>query len=160
MAKLQIQIEQVRKTVYAILVGSIDEDADFERIPTQGIISFNFDMNGIEAINSCGIREWIQLLDRMDTHAKVVYRNCPSCIVDQFNIAADLTMRNATIESFYAPYYCGFCDKESSQLLTMEDVIETKDLPSRLCDCGRTLQADVPKEGYLSFMSLFTGSPG
>ncbi|MCY4523825.1 MAG: hypothetical protein OXB84_03710, partial [Halobacteriovoraceae bacterium] len=67
------------------LEGIMDEDASFENIPHDQKKEYLFDFNNIKKINSCGIREWISFLKKLDDNAHTIYQRCPRIIVDQMN---------------------------------------------------------------------------
>jgi hypothetical protein len=60
---------------------------------------------------------------------------------------------NVRIDSFFAPYFCEFCQKESAELVFVSE-IEQSQPPCRLCDtCNSELQFDAVPDAYLGFVT-------
>src|SRR5262245_9841324 len=87
------------------LQGHIDEDATFNGLEITKAAKVHLDLDGVSAINSCGIREWIKWIRTAPTTSQIVYQNCPKVIVDQINMVAGFLPENAKVASFYVPYY-------------------------------------------------------
>ena len=80
--KLEVTNKGSNKTV--ILRGIIDEDADFSQIQKlTGPLVFNF--KELTAINSCGIRTWVNFLKEM-AKVKISFEECPPLVVRQMNM--------------------------------------------------------------------------
>ncbi|MCH2534802.1 MAG: hypothetical protein MK008_10210 [Bdellovibrionales bacterium] len=98
--------------VFLFFFGNIDENASFTGAILDGTKDLVIDLEKVEAINSCGIRDWIQWLKTSPVDCKIEYRNCPKVIVDQMNMIKGFLPTNAHVESFYVPYYSPDADKE------------------------------------------------
>ncbi len=68
--------------------GNVDEDANFTPPDLGGATSVTLDLEGVTAINSVGIREWIKWVKTMPASLKLSVRKCPKIIVDQINMVA------------------------------------------------------------------------
>jgi hypothetical protein len=86
--------------------GTLNEDSDFVLIrrfleelnSTNIAISFR----NVQRANSCGIIAWFKLARELDL--RVRYLETPVWLIEQFNMSP-FFLRNATVESFYAPFY-------------------------------------------------------
>ena len=105
MSKLEVTKKEDGDSNIFSFKGDIDEDANFTEHSLKSLNKAVFDLEEVTAINSCGIREWINWL-KTSPDTKLVFRNCPKIIVDQFNMVAGFFPMNGEIESFYVPYYC------------------------------------------------------
>ena len=138
------------------LHGHIDEDSNFSAVPTGSSAQLVIDFNGVTAINSCGIREWIKWLKTIPTNKEVVYQNCPKIIVDQANMVAGFVPENGKIQSFYVPYYCDSTDSEKMILFTegKEFNGESVNPPQGIVDdeTGEEMEMDVIEAKYFKFL--------
>src|SRR5262249_15170951 len=88
------------------LKGSIDEDASFTNPDLGGSTAVVLDLEGINSINSVGIREWIKWMKgAFPSNLQLSVRRCPKIIVDQINMVSGFLPANAKVESFYVPFY-------------------------------------------------------
>lgn len=132
--------------------GIIDEDSDFSSIPLKGKKEYHFNFNDINAINSCGIREWVSFTEKLNKEAKLIFLNCTQMIVEQINMVAGFFPKGSEIRNFYAPYFCDNCDKEKSILLEKSQ-IEGTEAPSVKCpECGEEMEFDALEEQYFRFL--------
>jgi hypothetical protein len=99
--------------------GSIDEDAKFPLVDSAKVQKVFIDMNGVRAINSVGIREWLTWIRTFGSKAEVVFERCPKSIVFQLNMVDGFLPPKATVASFFVPYFCDKCGYEGSHLLTV-----------------------------------------
>jgi len=131
--------------------GAIDEDSNFDNIDLQNLSEVTFDLEGIQLINSCGIREWIKFQDQLSKTIFITYKNCPQIIVEQMNIIKGFVKDCGTIESFYAPYYDEESDTEVKILITPSEVIEGK-APLKKNENAKDLEFDDIEAQYFSFL--------
>lgn len=152
MKRLTINKQILQDELNVELIGSIDEDADFKELLglEQRNISFNFDK--VSMINSCGIREWIKFLEKIPETTHVVYNNCPQIIIEQINMVHGFFRKGASINSFYAPYYCEKCGAESKIHLSASQ-IKNRKAPKIDCPkCGSEAEFDAIEAQYFSFL--------
>jgi anti-anti-sigma regulatory factor len=149
--KLQILTEISGNTVKVTFQGTIDEDADFEKLKSLSLEEYIFDFEKVDLINSCGIREWISFLESLDSSVKTKYRKCPQIIVEQMNMVKGFIKDGGEIESFYAPYFCEEEDREIKVLLTATQVSGGK-APNVKDENGHTLEFDDIEEQYFQFL--------
>lgn len=99
------------------LTGVIDEDTDLASLEkTAGPLYLN--LSGITAINSLGIRGWVNFW-KAHTQQPVFYVECPPVIVRQMSMIPSFS-GNANIVSVYAPYICSNCEEEQLVLVGAE----------------------------------------
>ncbi len=137
------------------LAGHIDEDATFNDLGLAGAGKITLELEGVSAINSCGIREWIKWVRTAPETAKIVYKKCPKVIVDQINMVAGFLPSNAKVESFFVPYYSDASGAEKMILFTegkefngpeVHAPAEVKD------DSGEVMEMDVIEAKYFKFL--------
>ncbi len=153
MSKLKINKQLIENKLIVHLSGTIDEDADFKPLEglNQPVISFDF--NDITLLNSCGIREWIGFIQKLPENSNLHYQRCPQIIIEQINMVHGFFKSGSQIESFYAPYFCASCDKESKILVTADKIKNSK-APAAACPhCGAEgMEFDALEEQYFHFL--------
>ncbi|MCY4524428.1 MAG: hypothetical protein OXB84_06795 [Halobacteriovoraceae bacterium] len=146
--KLKKQVEGEKLIV--LLDGVIDEDVDFKDIMSTDYKEYVFDFDKITMINSCGIREWICLLEKLGD-VNTIYQKCPQIIIEQMNITHGFVGDKCKVESFYAPYYCEKTDVEKKVLLKSSDIKNGK-APTVQSDQGDEMEFDAIEEQYFNFL--------
>ena len=131
--------------------GSIDEDASFEDIPFDFDSEYLFDFNNLKAINTCGAREWILFLKKLDNSVKITYQRCPRILVEHMNGVKGFVKTGARVKSFYAPYYCKEKDIEKMILLQDSDIKDGMP-PAIKNDYGDEMDFDASWELYFNFL--------
>ena len=152
MKRLTINKQILQDELNVELIGSIDEDADFKELMglEQKTISFDFDK--VSMINSCGIREWIKFIEKIPESTHIVYNNCPQIIIEQINMVHGFFRKGASINSFYAPYFCEKCSKENKVHLKA-DQVKNRKAPKMDCPkCGEEMDFDAIEAQYFSFL--------
>jgi hypothetical protein len=138
------------------VTGGIDEDANFQPVDPGPAGAVVLDLNGVTAINSVGIREWIKWVKSFPPAVKLSVRNCPKIIVDQINMVAGFLPAGTRIDSFYVPYYSDATGNEKMVLFqngkefkddgSLEFPAEVKD------DSGEAMEMDVIEAKYFKFL--------
>lgn len=158
--KLAIEVAREGEAWVVTLKGVIDEDAELST-GLKGVSgNVRFEMAGVAGINSCGVREWINVLREMDGRVTAIeYAGVSVPMVQQFNMI--LNARGiGRVTSFMAPYYCGACRKPREMLLRIEEHKELQkagelSAPARKCpQCDGELEFDELDEKYLNFLDL------
>ncbi len=150
---LEVKTKVVDSKVVVELAGAIDEDADFSKIKgLGGMHSYEFNFDNINAINSCGVREWTNFVSSLGEKAEIRYLNCRQIIIEQINMVHGFIPENASIESFYAPYFCEDLDKEYKILLKSGDVIEKKAPKVECPDGDHEMEFDAIEGQYFNFI--------
>jgi hypothetical protein len=143
------------------MAGVIDEDVNFsvviERIKSMGVIKeLRFELGQLERMNSCGVREWLLLVEHL-TAAQVplVFVNATEMFVDQLNMIPNLIGRGSVLHSFQAPYHCERCDEDHLVLLETAKVAEARGgAPEATCPkCQGKLEFGWLPEEYFGFLA-------
>ena len=140
------------------LVGVVDEDNELvglENKLTGGPLVL--DLSEIDRINSCGVRDWVNWLGRIEKNgARPVFISCSPAIVAQINLVHNFTA-GGIVKSFYAPYYCPRCEKEKLLRLETRDLITLAPItsaPTCRCDeCDGPMEFDDMEESYFAFLN-------
>jgi anti-anti-sigma regulatory factor len=154
--KFQASIQQRGEYSYVKLGGVIDEDNELgelvDRIPAGTAL---IDVGDIERINSCGVRDWVNWLGKLDVQgARSVLVECSPAIVAQINLVNNFT-GNGVVKSFYVPYFCPECDEEKVLLVeTSEMGPPPHEPPTCRCDeCDLVMDFDDMPDSYFAFLS-------
>ena len=131
--------------------GQIDEDTSFEKILNIQQEVYIFDLDEVSLINSCGVREWINFLEKLPEKAQITYKNVPQIVVEQINMVQGFVRPGAKITSFYAPYYSENNDEVVKILLQTEEVVGGK-APTKSQD-GEELEFDAIEAQYFNFLN-------
>lgn len=145
MSRFFLGINTVEDVSFLKLSGTIDEDntlaGSLKKIEGRTVV---IDLSGVERINSCGVRDWVNWLNDLEGVGKsVVLVRCSPCIVTQINLVHNFTGKGH-VKSFFAPYYCGKCDKEQLKLLQVEGF--AGNTHPRAPDCRADACQNVPCE--------------
>src|SRR5215211_7710496 len=154
--KFQAVVHRKDDMTYVKLSGVIDEDNELtdltDKIPGGTAV---IDLSEIERINSCGVRDWVNWLGKIEKNGtKVVLVECSPAIVAQINLVNNFTGQGV-VKSFYAPYFCPNCDIEKSLLVETADVhaVRPFQAPSCRCDeCDGPMDFDDMEDSYFAFL--------
>jgi hypothetical protein len=153
--KFQAAITQKDDVCYVKLSGVIDEDNSLgglvDQIPAGTAV---INVGEIERINSCGVRDWVNWLGKIEkSSASVVLVECSPAIVAQINLVHNFTGGGA-VKSFFAPYFCPACDLEKVLLIDAAEMGATPTAPTCRCDeCDGVMDFDDMEESYFAFVS-------
>jgi anti-anti-sigma regulatory factor len=150
MGQFKAEKQQNNGELVVKLMGHVDEDATFNSVELTGASKVVVDLDGVTAINSCGIREWIKWIRTAGSGSAVVYRNCPKVIVDQINMAA-----GGKVESFYVPYYSDASGNEKMILFRDGQEFKGNEVfpPAEVKDdSGEVMEMDVIEAKYFKFL--------
>jgi anti-anti-sigma regulatory factor len=142
---------------YVKLTGIIDEDNGLagltDQIPTGTVV---IDTGEIERINSCGVRDWVNWLTKLEKNgSNVVLVECSPAIVAQINLVHNFTGQGA-VKSFYAPFFCPACDLEKVLLIDAAEMAgqSPPKAPTCRCDeCDGVMDFDDMEESYFAFVN-------
>ena len=156
MASLRIDYKPNGDSLSVDLNGSINEDIVSANYPLEGFKNITFNLSGVTAINSCGIREWIKWFSQVGD-AKIEFNACPKVLIEQFNMIDSVKPKLATIVSFYVPYYNEEKDIEKNILFVRgkdfdENGVKVESVISD--DEGSQLEIDVIPDKYFHFLKL------
>ena len=137
------------------LSGIVDEDNGLgelaEQIPVGTAI---VDLGDIERINSCGVRDWVNWLGRLERqHVRVILAGCSPPIVAQLNLVSNFAGTGG-VKSFYIPYFCPECDEDKVMLVETADMAHPPEPPTCRCDeCDLVMDFDDMPESYFAFLA-------
>lgn len=140
----KFKIEQAMKgnARTIMLRGSIDEDAVFTPVlKLGGPLVFNF--RGVTAINSCGVRNWVNFLKELSGR-EIYYEECPPLIVRQMNMVPSF-VGHAKVRSVFAGYVCDDCEHEKLVL------VDSSDFSGGETNLDETITCDSCKKGEMEF---------
>jgi anti-anti-sigma regulatory factor len=154
--KFNSSIQNRDDVSYVKLAGVIDEDNELatlvDRIPRGTAV---IDLGEIERINSCGVRDWVNWLSRLEGQGtRLVLVECSPAIVAQINLVNNFT-GNGVVKSFFVPYFCPECDEEKVLLVeTSEMGPPPHEPPMCRCDeCDLVMDFDDMPDSYFAFLS-------
>lgn len=154
--KFQHTIQQRGDVSYVKLGGVIDEDNELgelvDKIPNGTAV---IDLGEIERINSCGVRDWVNWLSKLETNGtRSVLVECSPAIVAQINLVNNFT-GSGVVKSFYVPYFCPECDEEKVLLVEASDMgPPPHEPPTCRCDeCDLVMDFDDMPDSYFAFLS-------
>jgi hypothetical protein len=138
------------------LRGEINENADLSELERilRGKVTLLLD--GITRINSCGVREWVNLMRELRRVSSLVFARCSPTVVTQLNSIYNFRGR-AKVESFFAPYVCEVCRVDDYKLLDVNEHFPDRSEPHvpafRCSRCGGVMMFDELPERYLAFLA-------
>ncbi len=154
--KFQHTVQHRGDVSYVKLGGVIDEDNELgelvEKIPNGTAV---IDLGEIERINSCGVRDWVNWLSKLETNGtRSVLVECSPAIVAQINLVNNFT-GSGVVKSFYVPYFCPECDEEKVLLVEAGDMgPPPHEPPTCRCDeCDLVMDFDDMPDSYFAFLS-------
>ena len=154
--KFQASVQHRGDMSYVKLGGVIDEDNELgdlvEKIPNGTAV---IDLGEIERINSCGVRDWVNWLNKLENSGtRSVLVECSPAIVAQINLVNNFT-GSGVVKSFYVPYFCPECDEEKVLLVETSDMGPAPhEPPTCRCDeCDLVMDFDDMPDSYFAFLS-------
>jgi anti-anti-sigma regulatory factor len=154
--KFQSSIQHRGDMSFVKLGGVIDEDNELadlvDKIPVGTAV---IDLGEIERINSCGVRDWVNWLSKLENNGtRSVLVECSPAIVAQINLVNNFT-GNGVVKSFYVPYFCPECDEEKVLLVEATDMgPPPHEPPTCRCDeCDLVMDFDDMPDSYFAFLS-------
>jgi anti-anti-sigma regulatory factor len=154
--KFQAAVHHRDDISYVKLTGVIDEDNELadlvDKIPPGTAV---IDLGEIERINSCGVRDWVNWLGKLEGNTtRCVLVECSPAIVAQINLVNNFT-GTGVVKSFYVPYFCPECDEEKVLLVEAADMgPPPHEPPTCRCDeCDLVMDFDDMPDSYFAFLS-------
>src|SRR5690349_10551855 len=154
--KFQASVQHRGDVSYVKLGGVIDEDNELgdlvDKIPPGTAV---IDLGEIERINSCGVRDWVNWLGKLEGNTtRVVLVECSPAIVAQINLVNNFT-GSGVVKSFYVPYFCPECDEEKVLLVEAADMgPPPHEPPTCRCDeCDLVMDFEDMPDSYFAFLS-------
>lgn len=150
-------------------VGFINEDVNFGAIiqevvellrlapDADGKNCVNFDLSGVDRINSCGVREWLLFLQKLQTSMRIRFGHVNELFVEQANMIPDILGAKGTgVDCVEVPYYCEACDCRVSRYLPIDEIRSVREsgVPPVPCEkCGGQTELDALEDEYFRFLS-------
>ena len=164
--KMKLEMEMEGNSVILRPIGTLDEDVDFPRVVEKlkslesEVRSVQFDLSQVTRMNSCGVREWVLLMDKIPPSLEKSFIRVGSIFAEQANMLPGIFGKKGTgkILSFELPYHCETCRMDVSfhaepQTLPQKDGRPYP--PSFPCEkCGKVLEFDSLDQEYFDFLSL------
>src|SRR6202030_562177 len=100
--KTRLELDLVGNAATFRPIGVIDEDINFSIVISTmeqvGVdkYEFRFDLGHIDRINSCGVREWLLLMERLPPSARYSFLNVGELMVEQANMISGIFGRPGT----------------------------------------------------------------
>jgi len=142
--------------------GTIDEDVQFPAVAASKYKKVCIDLKEVRAINSVGIREWLNWIRPIAESSEIILMRCPKALVFQFNMVEGFLPNRASVSSFYVPFFCEKCDREENVLFSVGKEVAlvggapkvTFDLASAgLCkEAECAMEMDVTESKYFQFL--------
>lgn len=137
--------------VQVALAGAITESAQLNGlIGLTGDGPVRVDLSMVEQINSCGVREWLHFVQRIDArNAPIELVRCPPTFVRQLNMISNFA-GGAEVRSVLLPYWCPACGHDDYVELSLPS---DRPIPeTRACaSCGQPADFDDVPDAYLAF---------
>lgn len=131
------------------LSGQINENADLSGLKEiSGDLIFSF--KGITRINSCGVREWVNLLKVLSGRT-IIFEDCPVVIVRQINSVPDF-LGDCKISSLELPLFCEACSEETSVYIKIEEIEGIESRQFKCEKCKGEASMDVMPKQYFKFL--------
>lgn len=143
----KFKVEQVMKGTQRTIMlrGSIDEDTSLTPLlKVPGPVVFNF--RGVTAINSCGVRSWVNFLKEISDR-QVAYEECPPLIVRQMNMVPSF-VSHAKVLSVFGAYVCDNCDEEKLVLIKNTNFGKGKANIEEVVPCEACGEGEMEFDGH------------
>jgi hypothetical protein len=157
MSDFKMEVKDSEGTDFITLCGVIDEEAKF-KVPPKKSSSIALDLESVEYINSCGIREWINWMnDNLGHYNEVHIHNCPHHIIEVANVVNSFFTDKCKVFSFYAPYYVQDVDDVFYKLFEKSADFPscTLELPEKLDTPNGEGELDIIADKFLKFLGQY-----
>ena len=154
--KFQASVHHRDDLSFVKLAGVIDEDNELAELTDKihgGTVVI--DLGEVDRINSCGVRDWVNWLGRVEAkNVDVVLVECSPAIVAQINLVNNFTA-SGVVKSFYVPYFCPECDEEKVLLCETGDMGPPPHEPPicRCDECDLVMDFDDMPDSYFAFLA-------
>lgn len=146
-----IQLSNVGSILKLVVSGQVNENFKFDNLELSGAPTVHIDLDGINLMNSSGVKRWFKFIEAIPAESDIIYQKVPPIIVTQMNIVEGFLSNNATVESFYAPYFDESKDQEVKKLLKPSEIVNKK-APIIKNEDGDELEFDALEETYFKFL--------
>ena len=159
--KIEARILEESSSALLVVSGWVNEDVSLSTvIPMLSDIGTSvvaFDLSKVTLINSCGVREWLLFIQRMQTKFQCLFTFLNEAIVEQANMIPNMLGKAGTaVMAFEAPYYCAKCETRQLEVLKPKDINldqGTFEAPSFSCKkCSGPMTFDAVEDEYFHFL--------
>jgi len=144
------------KVPFFTLVGEINEETNIlEPLVVSGVPEIRINCKGVRRINSIGVKTWVQLFSNLrNKGVELKFVECSPALVQQANLFPNFLMGRELV-SFYGPFLCSDCDKESEYLFTPSEIsLKGYRVTDQKCAfCGGKAEFDDVPEDYFHFLN-------
>ena len=151
-----IDIRERDDVSHVKLSGIIDEDnglAEAVGRATRPVVVIH--TADVERINSCGVRDWVTWLGKLEQDgADLYFVECSPTMMTQVNLVNNY-LGAGSIINFYAPYFCTSCDTDKMLLIDVGEAQAASPFtaPTCRCDqCDHTMEFDDIESSYFAFL--------
>ena len=142
-----------------VISGILDEDTSLVDVLPKDIEgNVRINLEGVTAINSCGIREWVSMIRRLEDNCTLEFDDVSVCMTQQFNMILN-ARGTGKVNSFFAPYFCEPCDRQVEVRLSLADhpglagKFVASNIPDASCEsCKKVMEFDDLPEKYFIFL--------
>ena len=155
---LNIRIEKDNDWDVIYFNGDINEDAEVTLADLKSKVTPQciFNMKGVETVNSCGVRAWVNFMRDAEKNTTIVFDECPPEVVSQINMIPNFKGK-AKVRSVYGCYICDECDTEKMVLFKEgENLPEDpeEEIDEVICDkCGEGMEMEELEEEFFNWVS-------
>lgn len=136
------------------LEGDIDQTTVFVGLFSPIVPKFTVSCEKVSAINSIGVKEWINFFTLLRKEGKVIrFEKCAPALVFQMSLFSNFIPLKE-VQSIMIPFSCIKCKRELMVCQTVDELRESKlALPTVKCDkCGSPTEFDDIAEEYFNFL--------
>lgn len=151
---LKVSVRKAGGRDNVLLAGTMTEgtERDLEPLLDDVGIDCAIDFDGVTAINSCGVAEWIAFFRQFSPKRSVIFERCPPVMVDLMNMAPAFKGR-AVVRSLWIPFECDTCHLPAKALyeLKPDKLDELQRMTARCKKCGESMPPACDTETYFRF---------
>ncbi|MCG8416790.1 MAG: response regulator [Proteobacteria bacterium] len=155
----QWEIVEDTERTRIVIKGDITEATSFDELLPVMVGRVDFDLSQVRYMNSLGVREWVDFLNRANVQG-YEFHTCSCAFILQASMVEGVLGRG-TVTSFFAPYHCHGCDRQEEKLLQSAAILAANyEPPTFTCpDCDGQMSFDDIPERYLGFLRPATTTP-
>jgi hypothetical protein len=153
MSKFEFEIKSYADETVITISGHLDENFIHSEYQIPASKKVIFDLENLEGINSCGIRDFINLLKDIPDSTAVEYGKCPPLFIQQVNIVNGFLSPQRKVVSLYAPYI-GIEDEEEMNHFIDVRSLNISQIERSVSLNGKEYEFDGVIEKYFRFMTL------
>lgn len=153
---LTVKVSTDREGYILALEGRVTEESDLVGVICGLSGGLTLDLGDLRFINSIGLRNWVQMLQRLEREGRrVVIRRCCEPMVMNMSMIPE-TLGHARVVSFMAPHECNECGLEEVhciEVVAWAKALAQGTLPAPPCkECGEPMELSEAKERYAQFV--------